>query len=115
MTDFAWFPSAAMQTLGAMYAIFAALYIFVVSRNLELSAGTFSEKLEKMRPHIIFIFLSLFVFFAISANAWVLYNVSIDNPPYSSSAYVGCFLLFLLALFNIVLYAIILVYGLAKK
>lgn len=34
VSDPAWFPSAAMQTLGAMYAIFVAVYLLVMQKKI---------------------------------------------------------------------------------
>lgn len=40
VSDPAWFPSAAMQTLGAMYAIFVAIYVFIIKDITQKKVGS---------------------------------------------------------------------------
>lgn len=100
MTDLAWFPSAAMQTLGAMYAVFAAIYVLVVSKNSkhtaekpEHPAETRLQKLERRVPHVYFMLLSAIVYFDIWVNAVILYGISLGELP-DPSRYTRCLVFF---------------------
>ncbi len=122
MADLAWFPSAAMQTIGAMYAVFAALYIYAAKRNSKTLTGTsktptrsFSYIWGIMEPHIYFVILSIIVFFAILINAIVLFGVSIGSLSNPERYYFGGFILFLSALTYIILFSMLLVPNIAKK
>lgn len=101
MSDPAWFPSAAMQTLGAMYAIFVAVYV------LALKDPTLRKKLSR---ELIDWFgkLSFLVVGSIGVNAFVLYTLSAGDSPlefYTISAILICFVLFMITIAAIAWYS----------
>jgi len=97
MSDPAWFPSAAMQTIGAMYGIFALFFVLAVG----------SPKLRKMLGRELlrlFVVLSIVVFICILVNAIVLYGV-ITGHYLIYIGYNRCFEFFMIALSGIILYS----------
>ncbi|MDD5447046.1 MAG: hypothetical protein PHY36_04090 [Methanocellales archaeon] len=109
MTDLAWFPSAAMQTLGAMYALFVAIYVFIIKNVLDAPVGYDSKKRRAGLTNGAFILLSFIVWMTIALNAWALYRISIGSF-FDLNIYTYCYLFFLVALTTIIIYAVTLVY-----
>lgn len=62
VADPAWFPSAAMQTVGAMYAIFVAVYVLFIQRGQELG-----KRISKAS-------VKLFLFFIVFSFNYNLYK-----------------------------------------
>ncbi len=106
MSDPAWFPSAAMQTIGAMYAIFAAVYVLAL-RNEDVR--------EKGGNILIIAFagLSISVFFSILVNAVKLYALSFGlyGWPWQflTPTPKSCFYSFVVTMVTIIAYSVLMV------
>jgi len=101
MSDPAWFPSAAMQTIGAMYAIFAAVYVLALRQEL-------TKKLPKRVNQSVFrafLLISGLVGLCIFVNAMELYAHSAGSPPMLPVGHLGCLVFFLMAISFIILYS----------
>ncbi len=82
VSDPAWFPSAAMQTLGAMYAIFVAVYVLVLQKMVIQKEPT----LHRL-ANFFFILLSVVVGLTIILNALILYGICVPNSVMDLSHY----------------------------
>ncbi len=98
VSDPAWFPSAAMQTLGAMYTVFVAIYVLVLQKEPTL-----------YRPaNIYFIVLSFIVGTTIILNAVVLFGLCSPYSGYGDVFYMAGFFAFVLSIIYILGFTIIL-------
>ena len=86
VSDPAWFPSAAMQTLGAMYTVFVAIYVLVLQKMVLQREPTL------YRPaNIYFIVLSFIVGTTIILNAVVLFGLYSPYSGYGDVFYMAGF------------------------
>jgi len=127
MSDPAWFPSAAMQTLGAMYAIFVAIYVLALQKSPKRPPPKTTIIYPTTRADISgiiegaissFNFLSVVVCFTILYNAYVLYNLSVPAKvftQYQSLFYFGCFVSFCFSIGAILINAVLLSGRIAGK
>ena len=103
VSDPAWFPSAAMQTLGAMYTVFVAIYVLVLQKMVLQKEPTL------YRPaNIYFIVLSFIVGTTIILNAVVLFGLCSPYSGYGDVFYMAGFFAFVLSIIYILGFTIIL-------
>lgn len=108
VSDPAWFPSAAMQTLGAMYAIFVAIYVLVLQKRI-------NDLTSHMIANLSFVVLSIIVGITIILNASVLYRLCTPYVECSTSLYDWGFFTFVLSIIYILLLTIYLSIIIAQR
>ena len=123
MIDPCWLPSAIMQTVGALYAIFIGIFIITLQhlerRDMldyeikELSG--FIDLWPSKKPSIIkhFMYLSFIVAFTILCNGYFIHIFTIYEPVTGESIK-GVLALSLMSLLTVVGYVVFLSYALIE-
>ena len=86
VSDPAWFPSAAMQTIGVMYTIFVAVYVLVLQKMVIQKEPTLHRLANSC-----FILLSFIVGITIILNATVVFGLGSPYCGYGDFFLYGLF------------------------
>ena len=122
MIDPCWLPSAIMQTVGALYAVFIVIFILTLQHlekhdmlDYEIKELSGFILWRSKKPPIIkhFMYLSFLVAFTISCNGYFIYLFTIHEPVTGESIK-GVLALSLLSLLTVVGYAVFLSYALIE-